>query len=203
VALSSEKLGLLGGSFNPVHLAHLVLAQEAWHRFELKRVIFIPVAQNPLKDDPREHTTDDHRLQMLKLALMDDARFGIDGQELRQGGVSYAVDTLRRYREQHKAAELYLLLGADALLSLPRWREIEAYGELCTVVFCNRPGEDDLAAGLPEQITELGLRYEFMPIPALDISSSAIRRRVRMGKPVRYLVPDNVAQYIHTHGVYT
>jgi nicotinate-nucleotide adenylyltransferase len=197
-----ERLGILGGSFNPVHMAHLVLAQEAWFRLDLARVIFVPAAQNPLKDSPPEGASDDDRLALLRLVVDKDSRFSLDAHEIRRGGISYTIDTLRRLAALHHAAELYLLVGADAAMSLPEWKEIRAFRELCTVVICNRPGEPNFATGLPPQIAELELRYEFMPITPLDISASQIRKRLRIGKPIRYLVPDAVAEYIHRHNLY-
>lgn len=198
----AERLGLLGGSFNPVHMAHLLLAQEAWHRLELSRVVFVPAAQNPLRDEPPPGTTDGDRLRMLQLATEPDSRFTVDSQEIRRGGLSYTVDILRRLAALYPGAELYLLLGADAALSLPQWKDVQDYGALCTIVACNRPGSGDLSLGLPPELAALGLRWEFLPLPLLDISSSDIRRRVSLGKPVRYFVPDAVAEYIHRHGLY-
>jgi nicotinate-nucleotide adenylyltransferase len=199
----SERLGILGGSFNPVHIAHMVLAQEAWYRMELSRVIFVPVAHNPLKDEPPAGASDDERLALLKLALDKDSRFCVDALEIRRGGLSYTIDTLQRLAMVHAQAELYLLVGADSALTLPQWKDVRAFRELCTVVICNRPGETDFRAGLPPELKELDLRYEYMPIPPLAISASEIRKRVRMGKPVRYLVHDGVAEFIHKHSLYS
>jgi nicotinate-nucleotide adenylyltransferase len=202
VALSPERLGILGGTFNPVHMAHLILAQEAWYRFELKRVVFVPAAQNPLKTEPPEGATPVQRLKMLELATGQDARITIDARDLRHGGPSYMIDTLQRLRSRSPEAELFLLLGADSALTLPQWKDVQAYRELCTVVVCNRPGEQDLAPALPQELLDLGLRMEFMPLPLLEVSASDIRRRVRVGRPIRYLVPDAVAAFIHEHGLY-
>lgn len=198
----SERLGILGGSFNPVHVAHMILAQEAWHRLELSRVLFIPASQNPLKPEPPAGASDDQRLAMLKLALGQDSRFCVDAWELRRGGVSYTIDTLRRLASLHLGAELYLLVGADAALTLADWKDVRDFRALCTVVICNRPGEPDLSAGLPLDLAELDLRYEFMPLPPLAISASEIRKRIRLGKPVRYFVADAVAEFIHRHKLY-
>lgn len=198
----SERLGILGGSFNPVHIAHMILAQEAWHRLELSRVLFVPAAQNPLKQLPPAGASDDQRLAMLKLALGQDSRFGLDAWEIRRGGISYTIDTLSRLALLHHEAELYLLVGADAALSLAQWKDIGHYRELCTIVICNRPGEPDLSAGLPPELAELDLRYEYMPLPPLAVSASEIRKRIRLGKPVRYFVADAVAEFIHRHKLY-
>ncbi|MCC7477838.1 nicotinate (nicotinamide) nucleotide adenylyltransferase [bacterium] len=197
-----ERIGILGGSFNPPHLAHLLLAQEAWYRYELTRVTFIPAARNPFKPDAPDLATAEQRLRMVRLATEPDARFCVDAGEVRAGGTSYTVDTLRRLRKLHPEAELYLILGADAALGLPGWKEIEAYPGLCKVVVANRPGSSDLQGGFPPELLALGLWMEYMPLPPLELSASEIRSRIRMGKPVRYMVPDSVAEFIHEHGLY-
>lgn len=202
MALSSNRLGILGGTFNPVHLVHLLIAQEAWYRFELSQVLFIPAARNPLRVDTETLAGDDHRLNMLRLATDDDVRFTVNAWELRRGGKSYTIDTLRHLSTQRPDAELFLLMGADAALTLPQWKDVRSFAELCTVVVCNRPGQPDLQRELPAELAELGLRLEVMPLPQLDISSSEIRRRLRQGKPIRYWVPDGVAEYIHRHSLY-
>lgn len=199
---SAKRLGLLGGTFNPVHLAHLLLAQEAWHQLNLERVIFIPALKNPLKADPDAPSIVGHRLAMTRLATRDDGRFGVDDCEIKRGRPSYTIDTLMHFQERYPDYALYLLMGADAAMTLPDWKDVRLYAGLCTVVVCNRPGETDLSSGLPDALLELGLRYEYLALPPLDVSGTEIRRRVSLGKPVRYFVPDSVAEYIHQHGVY-
>lgn len=200
--MGGERLGIFGGSFNPPHMAHLLLAQEAWYRYDLARVIFLPAARNPLKDSEPEGATAEQRLRMLRLAVEPDARFCVDAYEIRQGGMSYTVDSLRRIAKANPGAELYLILGADAALSLPRWKEIAAYAQLCRIVVAGRPGSSDLHAGFPPELTALGLWLEYMPLPPLDLSATEIRLRLRMGKPVRYMVPDSVAEFIHEQQLY-
>lgn len=202
MAQSNERIGILGGTFNPIHIAHLLLAQEAWYRFDLSQVLLIPAARNPLREDIDNLAADAHRMQMLQLATKGDSRFTVDGCELRRGGASYTIETLRLVNSQHPQAELYLLMGADAALTLPRWKDISSYSALCTIVVCDRPGSALLQQGLPPEIADLQLKYELMPIPQLDISSSDIRRRLRQNKPIRYMVPDAVAEYIHRQLLY-
>ncbi len=197
-----ERLGILGGSFNPPHLAHLLLAQEAWYRYDLTRVIFIPAARNPFKPEAADGAVAEQRLRMTRLATENDARFSVDASEVRAGGTSYTIDTLRRLGKLHPGSELYLILGADAALGLPGWKDIEAYPPLCKVVVANRPGSDDLRTHFPPELTALGLWMEYMPLPPLELSASEIRSRVRMGKPIRYMVHDAVAEYIHENGLY-
>lgn len=199
---SAKRLGLLGGTFNPLHLAHLLLAQEAWYQLNLERVVLVPALKNPLKADPDAPTTIGHRLAMAKLAVKEDIRFTVSDCEIKRGRPSYTIDTLMHFQERYPDYTLYLLMGADAALTLPDWKDVRLYAGLCTVVICNRSGATDLASGLPDALLELGLRYEYLPLPPLDLSSTEIRRRVGLSKPIRYFVPDAVAEYIHQHGVY-
>lgn len=200
---SAKRLGIFGGTFNPPHLGHLRVAQEAWYRYELDTVVFFPAAKNPLKaESPAEDITDAQRLELLQSALEPDSRFSVDATELRRGGNSYTVDTLMRLHDLHPEHELFLIVGADAALTLAKWKDIHLFGSLCMVVICNRPGSSDLSQGLPQELERLGLRWEFMPLPALDVSSSDLRKRIRSGKPIRYLVSDAVAEQIHRNQLY-
>jgi nicotinate-nucleotide adenylyltransferase len=202
VTLSPESIGILGGTFDPPHLGHLLIAQAAFYRFRLSRVVFSPAAQNPLKPPVEEGAKPDARLAMLRLAVENDARFSVDAHELRKGGPSYTIETLRRYRERHPDTDLYFLLGADAALTLPQWKEIESFRSYCTLAIYPREGGYDFSQGLPSELAALGLRWEFVPMECWPVSSTAIRRRVREGKPVRYYVADGVADFIHQHGLY-
>ncbi|HES58015.1 MAG TPA: nicotinate (nicotinamide) nucleotide adenylyltransferase [Firmicutes bacterium] len=200
---SANRIGILGGTFNPVHFGHLVLAQEAWYRFELARVLFVPAAQNPLReDDPRDEVSDAHRLAMLKLGCGRDSRFAVDAHDLRRGGQSYMIDTLRRLGRVHAGSGLVLILGEDAAVMLDRWRYAAEFHEYCELAVAYRPGGDEDEEQLRRLFGDLRLRYEFMPIPQLDISSSDIRQRLKAGKPVRYLCPDTVVEYIHENKLY-
>jgi nicotinate-nucleotide adenylyltransferase len=198
----SAALGILGGSFNPPHVGHLIIAQEAWYRCRLGRVIFVPAGRNPLKPEAPDDQPADTRLSMLKLALGEDARFSIDQGELRHKGPSYSIDTLRRLRQLNPGAELHLIIGADSAMTLPHWKDVRDYAVLCRIVIAARPGSPGLSDGIAAALEPLGLRWEFMHSPLVDISSTGIRRRAREGWPLRYLVPDAVAQFIHKNALY-
>jgi nicotinate-nucleotide adenylyltransferase len=203
VASSPDSLGILGGSFDPPHIAHLLIAQAAYYRFRLSRVIFSPAATNPLKEATTEPlATADQRLAMLRLATENDSRFAVDAHEVRKGGYSYTIDTLRRYRGLYPDTALYFLLGADAAATLPQWKEVAAFGELCTLAIYPRPDAPDFSNGLPAELEGFNLRYEHVPLECWPISSSGIRRRLRDGKPVRYYVPDAVTDFVYQTGVY-
>jgi nicotinate-nucleotide adenylyltransferase len=180
------KLGVLGGTFDPPHIGHLIAAQEAWRLLELDQVIFVPAAEPPHKRG-RPVTPAPLRLAMLRAALADDARFAISELELARGGASYTVDTLRQLHAAHPEAELFLLLGADQVRELDTWREPAEVARLATIVAIERGGDPG------------GWTGRSIAIPRIDISSTEIRRRVAAGEPVRYLVPEGVVGMV---GVY-
>jgi nicotinate-nucleotide adenylyltransferase len=166
-------------------------------------VLFVPAAQNPLKDaDPRDDLSDAHRLAMLKLGCGRDSRFAVDAYDIRRGGMSYMIDTLIRLDRVHSGSGLVLILGADAALQLDQWRDVAEFHEYCEVAVARRPGEHADDKELRKLMERLGLRHEIMPVPQLEISSTDIRTRLRTGKPVRYLCPDAVVEYIHEHKLY-
>jgi len=185
------KLGLLGGSFNPIHNAHLVIATRVAEALRLDRVLFIPTAISPLKrrDDLAPAR---HRWAMLKRALRGNPLFRACDLEIRRGGVSYTVDTLREIRKR-TGADLYLIVGADALNLFPRWRQAEEVRKLATLVAAARPGH--------RRRLRLPKRH-IVDVPLLEISGTQIRDRVRKGLSVRYLIPESVERYIRQEGLY-
>lgn len=198
----AKALGVLGGSFNPVHFGHLLIAQEAHYRFDLGRVIFVPAAQNPLKEPSADDATAAQRLAMLQLATEPDVRFSVDAYDLRRPGPTYMVETMERLARINPGARLHMILGADCALELPRWKEAARLLDMCFLVICDRPGSSTFASGLPAPLAGFVQHWEFMPVPAVDISASGIRARARQGKPIRYLTPDAVAHYIVEHRLY-
>ena len=199
---STDSIGIFGGSFNPLHIGHLLVAQEAWYRCRLSRVAFVPFAGNPLKDQPENDATDAQRLAMVRAAVEDDQRFYVDAHDLRRGGTTYSVDTVMRFRENHPEAELYFILGADSAEQLHRWKDAQIFMQLCRLVIYARRGAHDFSSGLPDQLKEFTVNWEFVSVNPVDISSSDIRTRLRQDRPVRYMVPDSVADFIHRNGVY-
>lgn len=185
------RLGLLGGSFNPIHHGHLVIATRAAEALKLDRLLFVPTAISPLKKGGDLAPASD-RLAMVKLAVRGNPRFGVSDLEIRRGGVSYTVDTVRRLKARTKA-RIYLILGADAARLLPEWKSIDEVKELVTFVFAARPGHR-LGARMPKQY--------IIEVPLLEISGTGIRERVRKGLSIRYLVPEAVERYIVRKGLY-
>ena len=196
------RIGILGGTFNPPHLGHLAIAQEAHAQLGLDKVVLMPVFTPPHKelvDDPGP----DARFDLCRLATIKDDRFAVSRMELDRGGPSYTVDTLREIRAASPGDELTFVVGGDVAQGLATaWREPEAVLELARLAVAERDGirRQDIA----ERVA--GVRgaqdLVFFDFPRLDISSSMIRRRVREGRPIRYLVPDDVARAIGGRGYY-
>jgi nicotinate-nucleotide adenylyltransferase len=205
-AIVPGSLGVFGGTFDPIHLAHLAVAEEAAEALGLERVLFVPAGEPPHKPG-REITPADDRLAMVELAIAGNPRFGADRIELDRPGPSYTVDTLAALRAARLAtgssADLTLVLSAEAFLDLMSWREPRRVLELARVVVAPRDGYP--AAGpefLSQHLPDLADRATFLDGPRLRLSSSELRARAASGRSLRYLVPDAVAAYIGDHGLY-
>ena len=195
------RIGILGGSFNPPHLGHLVMAQVAHAQLALDKVVFMPVATPPHKEldgDPGPEA----RFELCRLAVAKDERLEVSRLELDRGGPSYTVDTLRAIHERSPRDELIFIVGGDMAHSLPAWREPEEVLRLATLAVAERESirRDDIA----EQLRTLGDpdRFRFFEMPRIDVSSSLVRRRVRASQPIRYLVPDDVVRVVGARGYY-
>lgn len=196
------RLGLLGGTFNPIHLGHLVLAQEVAAQLSLEGVLFIPNRIPPHREDPTADAED--RYRMTCLAIAGDDRFGVCRLELDSPRVSYSYQTVRRLREMHPQDAFTFIAGADSLLRY-RWKDLDAMlGLLECFAVASRPAHspEELSRHLDELALEHREAFRYLRIPLIEISSTAIRRRVREGLPIRYLVPDPVEDYILRRGLY-
>ena len=195
------KVGILGGSFNPPHLGHLLMAQEAHAQLGLDKVVFMPVASPPhkqLEEDPGA----EERFELCRMATAKDDRLEVSRLELDRGGPSYTADTLREIHATAPGDDLTFIVGGDMAASLPSWREPETVLDLATLAVAEREGvrRHDIAEVLAPFAP--GDRVRFFDLPRIDVSSSAIRRRVREGRPIRYWVPDDVARLIGARGYY-
>jgi nicotinate-nucleotide adenylyltransferase len=204
------RLGLLGGTFDPPHVGHLLAASDAFESLELDRLVYIPAAQQPLKRAEASAAIA-HRLRMLELMTLGDPRFTVDDIEARRPGLSYTVDTLEEYARRLPGSQRFLLLGADAYAMLDQWREPARVAELARLVVLTRDtGEggpatsrpDDSASALRTARGAATARPLFLRTRRVDVSSTEIRERVRSGRPVRGFVTDAVAQYIENNGLY-
>jgi len=189
-----ERIGLFGGSFDPVHLGHLLVAQAAREELDLARLVFLPAAQSPFKPD-RQPTPAPGRLRLLRLALAGKTWCDIDEQEIRRGGVSYTIDTVRDYALRFPQAPLFYLIGADHLPQLPKWRAAEELAGRVEFVVIPRPGQ-------AEQPFPAPFRGRWLAGFPLGVSSSQIRARVKAGWPIDHLVPDRVAEAIRNNRLY-
>ena len=196
------RVGLLGGTFNPPHVAHLVCAQEALLQLGLERVLLVPVAVPPHKaadDDPGA----EHRVAMCEAAVAGDDRLGVSRVDVDRPGPSYTVDSLRALRAAAPDDELVFVVGGDMAHSLPSWRDPEAILALAELGVAER--EEVRRADIAERLAPLAgaaERVRFFAMPRLDVSSSLLRRRAAAGLPLRYLVPEAVAAYVEREGLY-
>lgn len=188
-----RRIGVMGGTFDPIHHGHLVAASEVATHFRLDEVIFVPTGQPYQKKDV---TAGEHRYLMSVIATASNPRFTVSRVDIDRGGPTYTVDTLRDLRSQYPDADLYFISGADAIAQILEWKDINDAWDFAHFVAVTRPGHTLSLSGLPtEHVSQL-------EIPALAISSTDCRARVRSGSPVWYLVPDGVVQYIAKHSLY-
>lgn len=192
-ATRRPRVGVMGGTFDPIHNGHLVAASEVQQQFDLDEVIFVPTGQPWMK---RTVTEGEHRYLMAVIATAANPRFTVSRVDLQREGPTYTVDTLRDIRALRPDAELFFITGADAVAQILEWKDVDEVWELAHFIAVSRPGHTLTITGLPEQ------GVSSLEVPALAISSTDCRDRVRRGFPVWYLVPDGVVQYIGKHHLY-
>lgn len=188
------KLGIYGGSFDPVHLGHLLVARAALEEFALDRLVFVPAAQSPFKPGT-EPAPGAIRVRMLRLALAGETQFDVDEFELRRGGVSYTIDTVRHFQSRHPGGRLFLLIGADHVPTLGQWREAARLAESVEFLVIPRPGEAPGHAPAP-------FRTHTLRGWPLKVSSSEIRLRRSRGESIRHLLPPGIAETLAEHDLY-
>jgi nicotinate-nucleotide adenylyltransferase len=187
------RVGIMGGTFDPIHHGHLVAASEVQQNYDLDEVIFVPTGSPWMK---RGVSAGEYRYEMTVIATASNPRFTVSRVDLERNGPTYTIDTLREIRAQRPDAELYFISGADAIAQILDWKDHDELWELAKFVAVSRPGHALSIRGLPEH------SVSSMEVPALAISSSDCRDRVNRGYPVWYLVPDGVVQYISKHHLY-
>jgi nicotinate-nucleotide adenylyltransferase len=185
------KVGVFGGSFDPVHIGHLVVAEHAAERLGLEQVRFVPAGQQPLKIG--HHAAAADRLAMVEAGIRDNPRFVVDPREASRPGPSYTVETLRALAAEAPGDALFFLVGADAARDIPAWRDPQGIAALAAIVVLTRPGASPPAHPLVARVVE---------VPGVDVSATQIREAVRCGRSIRYLVPRAVEDYIVRHGLY-
>lgn len=198
-----KRIGIFGGSFNPIHIGHLVIAEAAWQEFGLERVIFIPTGDTPNKS---MHDVDkSFRLRMTELAVEGNRHFSVSPIEVNRSGISYTVDTIRKMREEMGPdCVFYFIAGTDAVIDLPTWKYNRSLLELCHFICASRPGSQKSTENTVKYFGRLGKeKIHSLITPELDISSTVLREMIRSRKSVRYLMPDTVIQFIREHNIYS
>ena len=195
------RLGILGGTFDPPHIAHLVMADQARDQLKLARVFFVPAGRPPHKLD-RALSSVEHRVAMTQLAIAGDDGFVISRMDVDRPGPHYTADMLALMQAEHPGDELYLLIGSDSLRDLRMWYEPARVVAQARLAVIRRPGAEPDWRALEAAAPEIPARVDWVDTPHLDISSTDIKRRVRAGLAIRYLVPTPVERYIVEHGLY-
>lgn len=192
------KLAIMGGTFNPPHLGHLICAEEVYDHFKFDKVIFVPSARPPHKDNSGIPDAQ-HRYMMTFLATRDNPHFEVSRIELDRPGRSYSIETVREFKRKYgQGTEIYWIVGADAILEMFMWKDVDELLSICKFLAINRPGYD-----LDQADQRFLEKVQLFKVTAVDISASEIRRRLRQGKSIRYLVPPDVESYIYENGLYS
>lgn len=198
-----RKIGIMGGTFDPIHFGHLVISEVSRFEFDLEKIIFIPTGVPPHKATYMV-TNPEHRYNMVQLAIEDNPNFEISPIEIERPGPSYTVDTLRQLVNNYPDTEFYLITGADAILEITTWKSFEQLAELCYFIAATRPGYQNenflkqikiLPGKLPEKIFPI-------EVPGVAVSSTEIRKRIAQGKPIKYLLPQKIENYIFQNRLY-
>jgi nicotinate-nucleotide adenylyltransferase len=190
------RIGVFGGTFDPPHVGHLLLASDAREALDLDRLIFIPTGAQPLKVNAPPVASPQDRLEMVRLAVADDANYSVDDAEINRKGLSYTVDTLQHLTDRYPAGKLFLLLGEDSLASFEQWRQPDRIRELATLAVMRR----DVSSGggvktIPSGVVEVSTRR-------VDVSSTEVRARLKAGKSIKGFVPESVERFIEARGLY-
>lgn len=195
-----QRIGIMGGTFDPIHHGHLVAASEVAARFQLDRVIFVPTGQ-PWQKDAEHVSPAEHRYLMTVIATASNPQFSVSRVDLDRSGPTYTIDTLRDLHAMYPRDQLFFITGIDALAAIMTWKNAPEIFQLAHFVGATRPGYHLDELDIPREIPDGSVTI--LEVPALAISSTACRARVQSGQPVWYLVPDGVVQYIAKHGLYS
>lgn len=199
-----KRIGIFGGSFNPVHTGHCIIAEQFAEQMLLDSCLLIPTFISPFKIGWQEQVTPMQRLRMLAIVARDNPRFHIDDVELRRKGISYTIETIQYLREKHGSAQLFLLIGGDQARDFCKWRQWQEILHEVQLCIARRPfmmtAEEEKT--LLQELSIHGKQPVFITMPEMEISSKAIRERIRSGQSIRYMVPSKVVRYIKKHKLY-
>jgi len=198
-----EKIGIIGGTFDPIHIGHLVLAEQIRTKFNLEKIIFIPAGTPPHKLNMNITSSKD-RYNMTLIATINNPNFEVSSIEIDQADISYTINTIKKMKEIYKDSELYFIIGADVLYELDTWKEFENLFKLCKFIAATRPGTDEEKLLEKKEFLEqtYGAKILLTKVLALDISSTDIRNRIREGESIKYIVPEPVEKYIIKNKLY-
>ena len=194
--IEQKRIGVFGGSFDPIHIGHLAIAQEALWQCNLDIVLFMVAALPPHKKEPEASV--EHRLRMVELAVVGETAFHPSRIEIERGGASYTAETLAELHRLYPGASFFLIVGADSAIDFSSWKDPDAVIERASVVIAPRPGFN-----LSEMEPRLEGKAQVFQSPTIELSSTMIRKRLHENRPVRFLVPDAAERYIHEHGLYS
>ena len=200
-----KKVGIMGGTFDPIHIGHLILGEAAWRQFHLDEVWFMPAGNPPHKRNRTGRASDEQRVEMVRLAIRSNPHFVLSLIEMNPDGYSYTYRTLERLREQYPDTDWYFIMGADSLVDFDTWREPQRITEACQVVVATRNQMDNTVFRdlLEQRCSEYHHDFLRLDTPNLDISSKHLREMIRAGESIRYYTPDSVLCYIQESGVYS
>lgn len=196
-------LGIMGGTFDPIHMGHLAVAEQARDVLGLDAVVFMPAGRQPYKID-QDQLAAEKRLEMCRLALSDNENFDVSPLEVEREGITYTIDTLKTVRAHYPSnVKLYFIAGADSIATLADWKDARELSGLASFVGINRPGTKLIGdKAIKKSLQEAGFTVEFIHAPSLDISSTDLRRRIAQGGSIRYLIPEPVRLVIETENLY-
>jgi len=198
-----RRIGVLGGTFDPIHYGHLFIAEEARVRIPLERVLFVPAAQPPHKARTTITAPEHHRLRMVELAIASNPYFEISRVDIDRPGPHYSVDMIPLLQEEYgPQTQFYFIMGLDSLSEIPTWHEPSRLLELCHLAVASREGYDADLQALEKMLPGISARTLLLDTPELEISSTDIERRIKEGLPIKYLLPEAVGEYIYAHRLY-
>lgn len=197
------RFGIMGGTFDPIHFGHLVIANEVLDQYKLDKIIFVPTGTPPHKSTEGMSSAY-HRYMMVQFATMTNPKFYVSDLETKKRGICYTIDTIRELKKKYSNTDFYFITGTDAVLDLPTWKEPEKILKLCKFIAVNRPGyiSDNFDKEINKIIKEYGGSIDIIKVPQLKISSTDIRDRICYNRSVKYLLPEIVEQYILKNGLY-
>lgn len=199
--VDKKRIGILGGTFNPIHLGHLMIAEMALEAFNLNRVIFVPAKEPPHKE--ADVIEAKYRLEMVHVAVLDNPNFLVSDVEMKREGKSYTIDTVRYfYNTYGPTTEFFFIAGTDTIQNLPTWKYIEELLDMCEFIGAIRPGATEDIGESIEWFGQRGSRIHILEVPEIKLSATDLRYRLRQGLSTRYMLPRSVYQYIKRHKIY-